>query len=141
MLDTKNARNHPGVFCVHCIHPPHVLFSFTGQEDQMLDGNDLLSTFTRHVVDAVHPLRIILFGSWATGHQNENSDLDALVIMPDGSPCRKTAADIYIKLAEFGYAVDIVVATPSILERQKNNTSMVYYQAMQDGRELYHAAI
>ena len=35
-------------------------------------------------MEAVHPLRIILFGSAARGEMGADSDLDVLVVMPDG---------------------------------------------------------
>lgn len=35
-------------------------------------------------MDAVHPLRIILSGSAVRGEMTPGSDLDVLVVMPDG---------------------------------------------------------
>ena len=43
------------------------------------------------IVRAVHPRRIILFGSAVRGEMNLDSDLDLLVVMPDGIHRRKTA--------------------------------------------------
>lgn len=106
----------------------------------MIDKEDVMNEFVRRVVSGVHPLRIILFGSFARGDENDNSDLDALVVMPDGSACRQTARTIYAHLSGFGFAADIVVATPSILERHKDNRSLVYFQALAEGKELYRAA-
>jgi predicted nucleotidyltransferase len=39
----------------------------------------------RRIVEAVHPLRIILFGSRARGDARPDSDLDLLVVMPEGT--------------------------------------------------------
>jgi predicted nucleotidyltransferase len=47
-------------------------------DPQLLDG------LVRRIVQAVHPLRIILFGSAARGQMGPHSDLDVLVVMPDG---------------------------------------------------------
>ena len=44
----------------------------------------LLEELVQRIVEAVHPLRIILFGSAARGEMGPNSDLDVLVVMPDG---------------------------------------------------------
>ena len=38
---------------------------------------------TKIIVDAVHPQKIYLFGSYANGKETEKSDIDFLVIMPD----------------------------------------------------------
>jgi predicted nucleotidyltransferase len=43
----------------------------------------------RRIVEAVHPQRIILFGSAARGEMGPNSDLDVLVIMLDGTHRRR----------------------------------------------------
>ena len=106
----------------------------------MVNEQKLLDDFVKRVVATVHPLKIILFGSMARGEQHATSDLDALVVMPDGTACRKTAREIYRNLSGLGFAADIVVATPAIIERQKNNRSLVYFYAMVEGRELYRAA-
>ncbi|MDH4078905.1 MAG: nucleotidyltransferase domain-containing protein [Nitrospira sp.] len=44
----------------------------------MLDG--FLGWVTPLIVQACDPERVILFGSWAKGQQNSDSDLDILVI-------------------------------------------------------------
>lgn len=40
---------------------------------------------TKKIVDAVHPQKIYLFGSYATGNVTEKSDIDLLIIMPTKS--------------------------------------------------------
>jgi predicted nucleotidyltransferase len=42
-----------------------------------------LQELVQRIVETVHPLRIILFGSAARGEMGPNSDLDVLVAMPD----------------------------------------------------------
>jgi uncharacterized protein len=91
-------------------------------------------------VETVHPLRIILFGSAARVDMNENSDLDVLVIMSDGTHRRKTAHIIYRCLWGLGFAVDIVVATPSDIKNYGQNPSLILYPAIKEGKEIYHAA-
>ncbi len=71
----------------------------------------------RRIVEAVDPIRIILFGSAARGEEHEGSDVDLLVVMPDGAHRRHTAQAIYPSLLGTGVAVDVLVATPSDLER------------------------
>ena len=94
----------------------------------------------RRTVAAVHPLRIVLFGSAARGETNSNSDLDLLVIMPDGVHRRQTAQHLHEALFGVGYAKDIVVATLSDIERHRNNAGLVYAEALNSGMEVYHAA-
>ena len=54
-----------------------------------------IDTLTRQIVEAVHPLRIILFGSAARGHTSPDSDVDLLVVMPDGTHRRHAAQHLY----------------------------------------------
>jgi predicted nucleotidyltransferase len=44
-----------------------------------------LNTITKTIVDTVPVEQIYLFGSYAYGEPNEDSDLDLFVIMPDGT--------------------------------------------------------
>ena len=41
----------------------------------------------KKMVEAVHPLRIILFGSAARGDMRPDSDIDLLIVMPEGANC------------------------------------------------------
>ncbi len=98
-----------------------------------------LQELVRRIVDAVHPLKIILFGSAARGEMGLNSDLDVLVVMPDGTPRRKTAQTIYRRMFGFGFAKDIVVVTPSDIRNYGSNPYMIIKPALDEGKELYHA--
>lgn len=103
-------------------------------------SQDILHEFVQRIVDAVHPRRIILFGSAARGEMGPNSDLDLLVIMPDGVHRRRTAQTIYRSLTGLGIAKDVVVATESDVRDYGNNPSLVLFPALREGREIYHAA-
>ena len=46
---------------------------------------ELLDEVVRRMVKTANPHRIILFGSAARGAMGPNSDLDLLVVMPDGT--------------------------------------------------------
>jgi predicted nucleotidyltransferase len=91
------------------------------------------------IVEAVHPERIILFGSSARDEGRADSDIDLLVVIPEGAHRRKTAQIIYRHLLGTGLAVDVVVATPSDLAKYGDSPALVYRDALRDGRELYAA--
>ena len=101
---------------------------------------ETLDDLVGKIVKAVHPRRIILFGSAATGRMGEDSDLDLLVIMPDGAHRRRTAQVIYRSLRGLGIAKDIVVATESDVQNHGGNPSLVLYPALREGKEIYGAA-
>ena len=98
-----------------------------------------IDELVRHIVESVHPRRIVLFGSAARGEMGPNSDLDVLVIMPDGTHGRKTAQEIYRHMWGFGFAKDIVVVTESDVREYGMNPYMIIKNALEEGRELYHA--
>jgi len=98
-----------------------------------------IDELVRRIVKAVHPRRVVLFGSAARGEMGPNSDLDVLVIMPDGTHRRKTAQEIYRRMWGFGFAKDIVVVTESDVREYGANPYMIIKHALEEGRELYHA--
>jgi uncharacterized protein len=99
----------------------------------------VVETVTKRVVEAVNPLRIILFGSAARGEMKPDSDLDILVVMTEGIHRRKTTQAIYQQLIGLTTPVDVVVATEKDLRLHGDNFSLVYYFALRDGKEIYAA--
>ena len=115
-------------------HQENVQSATTGQPDRAL-----LDEFVQRVVSAVQPLRIVLFGSAARGNMGPNSDLDVLVIMPDGTHRRNTTRLLHRRLYGFGFAKDIIVATESDISEHEDNPSLIYRQALREGKAIYHA--
>jgi predicted nucleotidyltransferase len=101
---------------------------------------EVLDDLVRRLVDAVHPTRIILFGSASRGEMHEHSDLDVLVVVPDSMPQRQGWNMAYSGLRRFGFATDLVVVNEGVLAKYANCPGLVYEQALKDGRELYRAA-
>ena len=98
-----------------------------------------LDQLVGRIVQAVHPLRIILFGSAARGEIGSESDVDVLVVVPEGTPRRKTAQYLHTQLIGIPLAVDIIVTTPSLLEKHRDNIGLIYRTILAEGRELYAA--
>jgi len=93
----------------------------------------------KRIVDAVHQLRVVLFGSAVRGETGPDSDVDLLVVMPDGTNRRRISQYIHTQLFAIPVAVDVVVATPSDLERHRDNPGLIYRTILEEGRELYAA--
>lgn len=100
-------------------------------------SDDLIADVVRRILTVVKPRRIILFGSAARGQMGPHSDLDLLVIMPDGIHRRNTAGDIYRALRGLGVPKDVVVVTESDVNRFADEPSLVIYPALREGREIY----
>jgi len=105
----------------------------------MQANSEVIESLVQSIVEAVHPLKIILFGSYARGKANLDSDIDVLVVMPEGVHCRGTAQLLYRQIKGLGVPFDILVATPSDLERHKDNIGLIYRTVLQEGREIYAA--
>ena len=98
-----------------------------------------IDMLVRQIVSIAHPLRIVLFGSAASENSDYSSDIDVLVIMPDGTHRRQAAQHLYKEISGIGMPFDIVVATPQDLEKHKNNVGAIYRSILRDGREVYAA--
>jgi len=88
------------------------------------------------VVEAVQPLRIVLFGSVARGEDHSYSDIDMMVVVPDGV----RRLDVGKQLYDLGIpGVEFLVTTPALYARRKADAGLVYRDVERDGRELYAA--
>ena len=92
---------------------------------------------SRRIAEAVKPNRIILFGSAARGELGPDSDIDVLVIMPDGVHRGHTTEKIYRELWGFGVAKDVVVITESDVRERGKDPFTVIQRALEEGREVY----
>lgn len=89
------------------------------------------------VVKRVNPLRIVLFGSAARKESGLQSDIDLLVVMPDGTHRRQTAQKLYREIKGLAVPFDIVVATEQDLAEHKDNDGLIYKNALKEGIEVY----
>ncbi len=99
-----------------------------------------LDQIVQQIVNTVHPLKIILFGSAARDQMYPHSDLDLLVIVADGTHRRKAAQAIYRSLLGVGVAKDIVVVTENDVQQYGDNPALVLYPALREGKEIYRVS-
>jgi len=102
---------------------------------------DVVPEMTRRIVKVANPRRVILFGSAARGEMRPDSDLDVLVVVPDGIGRRMTCEAIYLALYGLGVSKDILVVTEGDLAEHGEDPSLVYGRALAEGRELFRAEI
>lgn len=99
----------------------------------------VIEQLVRKIVELVHPMRILVFGSAARENMGPNSDIDVLVVMPEGVHRRHTAQFLYRHARDIGVPFDVLVATPRDLEKHKNNIGLIYKTVLQEGKEVYAA--
>lgn len=101
---------------------------------------NLLEELVRRIVAICHPLRIILFGSAARGEMDPDSDLDVLVVMPDGVATAEIEKAVYRGLWGLGAGADIIAVTERHVREYGANPNLVIHPAINQGKELYRAA-
>jgi len=87
---------------------------------QALEPN-ILDEMVRRLVAELQPEQIILFGSYAWGEPNEDSDIDLFVIVPDNDEGRiERIHRAHRCVSGLGMPVDVLVRTRSRVERFRN---------------------
>lgn len=71
---------------------------------------------------------------------NPDSDMDLLVVMPDGTHRRRTGNEIFRALRGLGLPKDVVVVTEEDVRKHLNNPLLVLKPAFEEGLALYVAA-
>jgi len=104
-----------------------------------IDVDAAVSSIVRQVVEAVHPVRIILFGSHARGDARPDSDVDLLIVMPDGASRRETARKLYRSVEGGGFSKDFLVVGESDLAKHADNIGLIYITALREGRVIYES--
>ncbi len=105
----------------------------------MQPNSKIIDILVKEIVEAVNPLKIILFGSAARGEMKQDSDIDLLVVMPEGIHRRRAAQLLYRQISGLGVPFDILVATPEDLENHRDNIGLIYRVVLQERREVYTA--
>jgi len=92
----------------------------------------------KRLVQALHPERVILFGSHAWGTPGPDSDLDLLVIVGDSDlPPHKRAQAAYRSLFGIGVPCDVIVHTCAEVERLDRVVTSLTHRALREGKLLH----
>ena len=89
------------------------------------------------IVQDVHPVRIVLFGSQARGDAGPDSDVDLLVILSEITERREQVVAIRRLLADMPFAKDVLVASPQEVEESRGRVDSIVWPAIEEGRILY----
>jgi predicted nucleotidyltransferase len=98
---------------------------------------EILAEIVRRIVAALHPERVILFGSYPYGTPSDNSDVDLLVILEtDARP-----ADRYLAVSRLirprPFPLDILVKTPDEITQALAKGDNFIREIVIQGRVLY----
>jgi len=90
------------------------------------------------LVEAAHPRKLFLFGSYVRNEAGPDSDLDILVVSSDEvTDPRKESVRLRRVLRGIHMPVDILVVPESVFAAHRDTPGMVYREVMETGRLVY----
>ena len=89
------------------------------------------------IVTELHPEKIILFGSYAYGTPNSDSDVDLLVIMKTRASLKERSWAVSRLLLPRPFPVDILVKTPKEVEKALEAKDFFLKEILTRGKVLY----
>lgn len=99
---------------------------------------EIIETVKERLIKAYNPRTVYLFGSFAWGKPDEDSDLDLLVVVDksDEKPYKRLFKGIDA-LTGLGIAKDILVYTRAEFEELASDVSTLCYKIKREGVKLY----
>jgi predicted nucleotidyltransferase len=103
--------------------------------------NEIINSVTQKLVAAYNPITIYLFGSYAWGTPDDESDLDLLIVVEksDQKPHRRGDA-AFDALWGLEISKDLLVYTRDEFEQRAKDVTTLCYKVAKDGRKLYARA-
>ena len=98
--------------------------------------NAQIKNLCRQIVEGFNPQKIILFGSYAYGKPNEDSDVDLLVIMPFEGRNSQKAIEIRQKI-KTSLPLDLLVRTSKQVQERVEMEDFFMREITQKGKILY----
>ena len=89
------------------------------------------------IVAAANPTRVILFGSYARGEANEDSDLDLMVVEKVVANVGEEMVRLRHVVGDVGIGVDVLVYSEQEFEKRREWCSSPVYWATREGKVLY----
>ena len=108
----------------------------------LLVSQHIIREAARRIGANVHPEKIILFGSYATGHARPDSDVDLLVIMRSRhkQPTQRSA-ELSQLLEPRLFPLDLLVRTPSEIRQRLAMGDTFIREILRRGRILYDRSL
>ncbi len=91
------------------------------------------------IIRKINPEKIYLFGSYATGSSDEQSDIDLLVIAPSNERPLERRLKLRRMLSEYdrNIGLDLIVYTPDEFEMLVKEPSSFIFSAIRQGIKIY----
>ena len=100
-------------------------------------SEDKIKNIVDKIVRNFNPNKIIMFGSYASGTANKDSDLDLLVVMNSDLPRHRRSAPLRLLFNPQPTPMDIIVQTPDEISHWNGVVNHVVTEAFTKGKVLY----
>jgi predicted nucleotidyltransferase len=94
----------------------------------------------QRLVKLYDPKIIYLFGSYAWGHPDEDSDLDFLIIVDEVKDRYKALVAGYAELMGLSIPKDLLMVTSEEFESRSQNATQFLYKIKHKGKQVYARA-
>ena len=101
----------------------------------------LLAEITRRIVERFQPYQVVLFGSYAYGRPDLESDVDLLVVMDsDESMAQRIRRVMEVAKVRF-LPMDVIVRTPEEMAERLAMGDFFLAEILEKGKVLYHHTV
>ena len=102
----------------------------------MIDKNNIIK-IAKNLGNITNAEQVILFGSYARGDANENSDVDLLIVADSQLPRFKRTRELYKMIHPYLFGIDLLVYTPKEIVKGKESPLSFVSTVLQEGEILY----
>lgn len=115
----------------------HVKFNIFVSINWQVMTSDQVNSIFNTIIQGYQPDKIILFGSYARGEANDDSDLDLLIIKATDESKYKRSVRVRNLFNPQPCAMDILIYTPEEYESLMKFKSLIPYIATKEGKVVY----
>jgi uncharacterized protein len=109
-------------------------------ETQMIDAK-IIEEVRQKLIKTYNPLEIYIFGSYAWGLPDEDSDLDLLVVVEKLNKGRyQTLVDGHRALVDVDLSKDLLVLTKEEFDADSDDVTTIHYKIKRKGKKIYAKA-
>lgn len=95
----------------------------------------------KRLISVYKPLEIYIFGSYAWGHPDEESDLDLLVVVDHFESDRyRTLVAGHEALMDVDLSKDLIVLSKEEFDKYSDDPRRIYYKIKRQGKRIYARA-
>jgi predicted nucleotidyltransferase len=102
-----------------------------------MNSDPVVKRVVKIIAEAIHPQKIILFGSRAKGTARPDSDLDLVIIYAGEKSKRQVKLDIHRLLEPASFPMDLFVLSPEEMLRQRHVANTLAREVAERGVTVY----